>query len=82
MNKACRSPRTRLFFAKILGSAAASPLNLSASPSVPAPSAADRVLAAELEGRGEAHDALSMMVSTVVRMVQAGKSRESRWQDR
>ncbi len=47
-----------------------------------APSAAERVLAAELETRTDAHDALSMMVSTVVRMVQAGKSRESRWQDR
>jgi len=57
-------------------------LNLSSSPAAPAPSAADRVLAAELEARGDAHDALSLMVSTVVRMVQAGKSRESRWQDR
>lgn len=48
-----------------------------------APSAAERVLAAELEARGDSrHDALSMMVTSVVHMVQAGKSRESRWQDR
>jgi hypothetical protein len=41
------------------------------------------VLAAELEARGDSHhDALSMMVTSVVHMVQAGKSRESRWQDR
>ncbi len=46
-----------------------------------APSAAERVLAAELQGRGETHDALSMMVSSMVRMVQAGRARESRWQD-
>jgi hypothetical protein len=59
-------------------------LNLSPSRSTPAastPSAAERVLAAELEVRGETHDALSMMVSTVARMVQAGQARESRWQD-
>jgi len=47
----------------------------------PTPSAAERVLAAELQARGETHDALSMMVSSVVRMVQAGKSGESRWKD-
>ncbi|MBE9152745.1 hypothetical protein [Cyanobium sp. LEGE 06113] len=46
-----------------------------------APSAADRVLASELAGRGDTHDALSMMVSSMVRMVQAGQSRDSRWQD-
>ncbi|MEX1316674.1 MAG: hypothetical protein AB1Z22_06040 [Synechococcaceae cyanobacterium] len=46
-----------------------------------APTASDRVLAAELGARGEAHDALSMMVSSVVRMVQAGKTRDSRWKD-
>jgi glyoxylate carboligase len=44
-----------------------------------APTASERVLAAELEARGDAHDALSMMVSSVVRMVQAGKTRDSRW---
>jgi hypothetical protein len=45
------------------------------------PCAADRVLASELAGRGDVHDALSMMVSSMVRMVQAGKTRESRWKD-
>ncbi len=46
-----------------------------------APTASERVLAAELEARGEAHDALSMMVSSVVRMVQAGRGGDSRWKD-
>ncbi|MGB5134688.1 MAG: hypothetical protein WBN89_05880 [Prochlorococcaceae cyanobacterium] len=51
------------------------------SASTAAPTASERVLAAELEARGEAHDALSMMVSSVVRMVQAGRTRDSRWKD-
>jgi hypothetical protein len=42
-------------------------------------SAPDRVLAAELQGRGEDSGALAMMVSSMVRMVQAGQSPESRW---
>ncbi len=41
--------------------------------------AADLVLAAELQARGEASDALSMMVSSMARMVQAGRSCDSRW---
>jgi hypothetical protein len=43
--------------------------------------AAERVLAAELSGRQESSDALSMMVSSMVHMVQAGKTRStsSRW---
>lgn len=41
--------------------------------------AAERVLAAELQARGEDADALSMMVSSIARMVQAGKTRDSRW---
>lgn len=45
-----------------------------------APSAAERVLAAELEGRSQANGALSMMVTSMVHMVQAGKSPRSRWQ--
>jgi hypothetical protein len=55
-------------------------LDLSASriPSSQA-SAPDQVLAAELQERGQSHDALSMMVSSMVRMVQAGKSSDSRW---
>jgi len=45
-----------------------------------APTAAERVLAAEMKARGEANDALSMMVSSMARMVQAGRSSDSRWQ--
>lgn len=43
--------------------------------------AAEQVLAAELRGRQEHCDALSMMVSSMVHMVQAGKTRAtaSRW---
>lgn len=44
-----------------------------------APTAAERVIAAELQARGDASDALSMMVSSVARMVQAGRSSENRW---
>jgi len=44
-----------------------------------APSAAELVLAAELEGRGQSHGALSMMVTSMVHMVQAGKAPHSRW---
>ena len=40
----------------------------------------ERVLFSELEGRTAASDALSMMVSSMVRMVQAGKSSDSRWE--
>ena len=40
----------------------------------------ERVLASELEGRTPTSDALSMMVSSMVRMVQAGKSCDSRWE--
>jgi hypothetical protein len=41
--------------------------------------AAERVLAAELQARGDCHDALSMMVSSMARMVQAGRTSDSRW---
>lgn len=41
--------------------------------------ASERVMAAELEARGDTPDALSMMVSSIARMVQAGKTRDSRW---
>ena len=53
----------------------------SASFSARAPrlTAAERVLAAELEARGDSHDALSMMVSSMARMVQAGRTSDSRW---
>jgi hypothetical protein len=53
-------------------------LDLSAS-RVPSSRAPDLVLAAELQDRGQTSDALSMMVSSMVRMVQAGKSSDSRW---
>ena len=43
------------------------------------PTAAERILAAEMAGRGEGDDALSMMVASIARMVQAGKTRDSRW---
>ncbi len=46
----------------------------------PNSSGPERVLASELEGRTAASDALSMMVSSMVRMVQAGKSSDSRWE--
>jgi hypothetical protein len=41
--------------------------------------AAEQVLASELQARGDDADALSMMVSSIARMVQAGKSSDSRW---
>ena len=41
--------------------------------------ASERVIAAELQARGEACDALSMMVTSVARMVQAGRYSENRW---
>ena len=41
--------------------------------------AAEQVLAAELSGRQESGDALSMMVSSMARMVQAGRTSDSRW---
>jgi len=43
--------------------------------------AAEQILASELKGRQQSSDALSMMVSSMVHMVQAGKTRSatSRW---
>jgi len=41
--------------------------------------AAAQVLAAELEGRQGNGEALSLMVSTIASMVQAGRSTSSRW---
>ncbi|MCP9798676.1 MULTISPECIES: hypothetical protein [Cyanophyceae] len=41
--------------------------------------AAERVMTSEIQSRGSSSDALSMMVSSVARMVQAGKSSDSRW---
>ncbi len=41
--------------------------------------AAARVLAAELEARQGAGEALSLMVSTIASMVQAGRGTNSRW---
>lgn len=76
------------------GNASPLPRNLGASESLPSGrlrgrreleshgrprTAAERVLAAELQARGAEADALSMMVSSIARMVQAGKTRDSRW---
>ena len=47
--------------------------------SVAPSTAAERVLHSELQGRHQDNDALSMMVSSMVRMVQAGKGSDSRW---
>ncbi len=44
-----------------------------------APTAAERVMAAELQGRGNGNDALTMMVASMARMVQTGKASDSRW---
>jgi len=83
-----RDPRTRGSFARIQARAQAAALNVSASrpdtnqPSEtaqPAATAAQRVLEAELSGRSDDNDALSMMMSSMVRMVQAGQSNDSRW---
>ena len=41
--------------------------------------APERVIASELQGRDHDNDALSMMVSSMVRMVQVGQQRDSRW---
>ena len=41
--------------------------------------APERVIAAELQRRCQSNDALSMMVSSMVRMVLVGKQRDSRW---
>ncbi|MFN6340267.1 MAG: hypothetical protein ACK41W_16290 [Cyanobacteriota bacterium] len=50
------------------------------SPSVASQgTAAAQVLAAELEGRQGAGEALSLMVSTIASMVQAGRATPSRW---
>jgi hypothetical protein len=37
------------------------------------------VISAELQARGQSSDALAMMVTSMVRMVQMGKERDSRW---
>lgn len=60
----------------------ARPRSLSATTltaSASGPTAAERILAAEMAGRAEGSDALSMMVGSIARMVQAGKTRDSRW---
>lgn len=43
------------------------------------PTVAARVLAAELEARQGAGEALSLMVSTIASMVQAARGTNSRW---
>jgi hypothetical protein len=59
-------------------SAATAPQPAATAPQ-PAATAAQRVLEAELSGRSDDNDALSMMMSSMVRMVQAGQSNDSRW---
>ena len=54
--------------------------HFAANTSAKSVSAPEQVLAAELQNRGQSNYALSMMVSSMVRMVQAGKSSDSRWQ--
>lgn len=54
-------------------------LSAEGHPQPAAPTAAERVIAAEMETRGHDCDALAMMVSSVARMVQAGRSSENRW---
>jgi hypothetical protein len=51
----------------------------SSTPSQQPLSAPERVLAAELQSRGDSTGALSMMVTSMVHMVQAGKTPQSRW---
>lgn len=46
---------------------------------ISSPTAAERVLAAELQARANENDALSMMVASMARMVQCGKASDSRW---
>ena len=56
------------------------PAAAGASLAIPlAMSAPERVLAAELQSRGDSCGALSMMVTSMVHMVQAGKAPRSRW---
>ena len=54
-------------------------VTVEANPGAVAPTAAERVIAAELQSRGGECDALAMMVSSVARMVQAGRSSDNRW---
>jgi len=49
------------------------------SPISASPTAAERVIASELQSRGQGCDALTMMVSSMARMVQAGRSSDNRW---
>lgn len=60
------------------GQASPATAPLQAGPA-PAATAAQRVLEAELSGRSDDNDALSMMMSSMLRMVQAGQSDDSRW---
>ncbi|MFN9621305.1 MAG: hypothetical protein ACK587_00490 [Cyanobacteriota bacterium] len=64
------SPSQRLVFA--------TPSTASANPGV-MPTVAVQVLAAEMEARQGAGEALSLMVSTIASMVQAARGTNSRW---
>lgn len=56
-----------------------SPARIPWSDESSAPTAAERILAGELQARGNDSDALSMMVASMARMVQCGKASDSRW---
>ena len=64
------SPSQRLVFATPSSSA----VDAGSQPTVAA-----RVLAAEMEARQGAGEALSLMVSTIASMVQAARGTDSRW---
>jgi hypothetical protein len=70
-------PALDLFAALPPAPSAAKPSTVSTA--APVATAAERVIASELQARGQNSDALSMMVSSMVRMVQVGKQRDSRW---
>ena len=71
-------PALDLFAALPTARPAAKPAPAASAPAAAA-TAAERVIASELQARSQSSDALSMMVSSMVRMVQVGKQRDSRW---
>lgn len=78
---ACRFARIALLQFPVLALSPSQRL-VFANPSISVGSqgtASAQVLASELEGRQGAGEALSLMVSTIASMVQAGRSTPSRW---
>ena len=74
-----RAPVSALDLFAVLPTSKPAPASAPTSQSAAGSTAPERVIAAELQGRGQSSDALSMMVSSMVRMVQVGKQRDSRW---